>query len=56
MWDWTNKVLLTTIFPVEEDGTLNPWQRDYIADNQTVLIGQPRLRMLRIREGINKCQ
>ena len=50
MWEWAKEVMLKTIFPLEEDGAINPWQKGYMSDNNTFVIGQPRLRMLRIRK------
>ena len=50
-WDWVRDVLVPGLF---EDGkyfTLNS-SSPYIGDGDAVLVGMPRLRQLRVKEGI----
>ena len=52
-WDWIRDVLVPGLF---EDGkyfTLNS-SSPYIGDGDAVLVGMPRLRQLRVKEGIFK--
>ena len=51
MWDWIRDVLIPGIYEDRKDVALSN-STPYIGDGDAVLIGMPRLRQLRVKNGV----
>ena len=49
-WDWARDVLVQGLFEDGKDVTLTS-SSPYVGDGDAVLVGMPRLRQLRVKEG-----
>ena len=50
MWDWIRGILIPGIYEDRKDVALSN-STPYIGDGEAVLVGMPRLRQLRVKEG-----
>ena len=50
MWDWIREILIPGIYEDRKDVALLN-STPYIGDGEAVLVGMPRLRQLRVKEG-----
>ena len=50
MWDWIRDILIPGIYEDRKDVELSN-STPYIGDGEAVLVGMPRLRQLRVKEG-----
>ena len=50
MWDWIRDLLIPGIYEDRKDVVLSN-STPYIGDGEAVLVGMPRLRQLRVKEG-----
>lgn len=50
MWDWIRDILIPGIYEDRKDVALSN-STPYIGDGEAVLVGMPRLRQLRVKEG-----
>ena len=50
MWDWILNILIPGIYEDRKDVALSN-STPYIGDGEAVLVGMPRLRQLRVKDG-----
>ena len=50
MWDWIRGILIPGIYEDRKDVELSN-STPYFGDGEAVLVGMPRLRQLRVKEG-----
>ena len=51
MWEWTRNVLIPGLYDDNKDVSFSN-ATPYTGDGETVLVGMPRLRQLRVKKGV----
>ena len=51
MWEWTRDVLIPGLYDDNKDVRFSN-ASPYTGDGETVLVGMPRLRQLRVKKGV----